>query len=165
MTADDLAAALATPEMQPAAALDAVGRLAEAVTGARLVTLMIHDPDDDSSERIWSNMPDAYPVSGRKPANHTHWSEIVIDRQETFVANSIAEVAAVFDDHPLIRSLGCESCMNLPIIVAGQVLGTVNCLDAAGYWTPERVAAARALLVPGAAAYLLHRQTAKESAQ
>lgn len=162
MTEAELAAAIADPKGQPMTALDAVGRLAEAVTGARLVTLLTREPEDGSAERIWTNMPGPYPVSGRKPMNRTRWSEIVLERHETFVANTIGEIAAVFDDHALIQSLGCESCMNLPIIVAGEVIGTVNCLDAAGYWTPERLAGARALILPAAVAYLMHRQMTGE---
>lgn len=163
MSDDPIVAALAAPGDQPMATLDAVGRLAEAVTGARLVTLMTRDPADGSAERIWTNMPGPYPVSGRKPMNPTHWSDIVIARRETFVANTIDEVASVFPDWPLIQSLGCESVMNLPVVVEGEVLGTINCLDAAGYWTPERLEAARALLLPGAVAYLLHALKTKES--
>lgn len=157
----DLAQAIATGDA--AAAMDALGRQACAVTGARLVTVMVFDPDDGSAGREWTNMPDVYPVSGRKPMNTTHWSEQVFGRHETFVANTLAEVAAVFDDHPLIASLGCESCMNLPVIIGGQVMGTINCLDAAGYWTPDRLAEAEALRLPGAATLMFHRMMTKES--
>lgn len=154
---DDFARALAAAQGQPAAALEALGRLAERITGARLVTLMTVDPGDGGAERIWSNMPGPYPVAGRKPMAAGPWAEAVIGRHETFVANSYPEIAAVFPDHALIRSLGCESCLNLPAVVAGAVLGTVNCLDGPGYWTPARRAAARALALPSAAAFLLHR--------
>ena len=30
--------------------------------------------------------------------------------------------------------------MNLPVVFADAVIGTVNCLDVRGYYTPERVA-------------------------
>lgn len=140
---------------QPMAALDALGRLAVQVTGAKLVTLMT--VEDSGAERLWSNMPDVYPVSGRKPLNESYWSDVVVRNQQTFVANSIEKIAEVFPDHPLILSLGCESVMNLPIIVAGQVLGTINCLDGPGYWTAARLEKAEKLRLPGAAAYLLHR--------
>lgn len=157
MTPDDITRALAAAEGQPAAALTALGRLAEDTTGARLVTLMTIDPDDGTAERIYTNMPGPYPVSGRKPMNRTHWSDIVIGRHETFVANDIEGIAAVFPDHPLILSLGCESVMNLPVVVNGRVMGTINCLDGPGYWTPARLIAAEGLRLPAAAAFLLHR--------
>ena len=63
----------------------------------------------------------------------------------------------MFDDFELIRSLGCESVINVPIVVDGDVLGTINCLHEAGFYTPERVAAADALKLPGAACLLLNK--------
>lgn len=140
----------------PMAALDALGRMAEEVTGARLVTLMTADPVTGEAERIWTNHPDAYPVSGRKPFQPNRWTATVLDRHETFVANDYEGIAEVFGDHELIRSLGCESVMNLPAIAGGRVLGTVNCLDAAGHFTPVRVAEAEALRLPATAVFLFH---------
>lgn len=140
----------------PQAALDALGHLAEQVTGARLVTLMTADPVTGEAERIWTNHPDAYPVSGRKPFQPNRWTATVLDRHETFVANDFEGIKEVFGDHDLIRSLGCESVMNLPAIAGGRVLGTVNCLDAAGHFTPARVAEAEALRLPATAVFLFH---------
>ncbi|MCC5973319.1 MAG: GAF domain-containing protein [Rubellimicrobium sp.] len=151
-----LETALARAEGQPEAALDALGALAAQVTGARLVTLMTADPETGEAERIWSNHPTEYPVSGRKPFQPNRWTQTVLDRHETFVANDFAGIAEVFGDHDLIRSLGCESVMNLPAIVDGRVLGTVNCLDAAGHFTPERLAQAEALRLPATAVFLHH---------
>jgi hypothetical protein len=138
------------------AALDALGHLAEQVTGARLVTLMTADPVTGEAERIWTNHPDAYPVSGRKPFQPNRWTATVLDRHETFVANDFEGIKEVFGDHDLIRSLGCESVMNLPAIAGGRVLGTVNCLDAAGHFTAQRVAEAEALRLPATAVFLFH---------
>ncbi|MGP1355526.1 GAF domain-containing protein, partial [Roseicyclus sp.] len=95
------------------------------------------------------------PVSGEKPLQSGRWTDVVEGRHETFVANTIEEIADVFPDHELIRSLGCESCMNVPVVVGGAVIGTLNCLHEAGHYTPDRVAAAEALKLPGAAAFLL----------
>lgn len=145
----------------PMAALDALGHLAEQITGARLVTLMTADPVTGEAERIWTNHPDAYPVSGRKPFQPNRWTATVLDRHETFVANDFEGIKEVFGDHDLIRSLGCESVMNLPAIAGGRVLGTVNCLDAAGHFTLQRIADAEALRLPATAVflfYLLHTE-------
>ena len=98
---------------------------------------MTFDPRTRLAQRIYSNMPDAYPVSGTKPANPTEWSRLVLEEKKTFVANDIDGIARVFDDHELIRSLGCESVMNVPIIVAGEVIGTINCLHEAVLYPGE----------------------------
>lgn len=153
-------AALAVAGDQPDQAFAALQRLAEEEVGARLFSIMTFDPARRLSQRVWSSRPDAYPVSGTKPFNETYWSDIVMRDRRIFVANSIEEIAAVFPDHPLILSLGCESVINVPVVVGGEVLGTINCLDAAGHYTPERVATARMLALPGAACLLLARAQA-----
>ena len=154
---DAITAALAQKDGQPAAALHALGLLAEQITGAKLVTLMTSDTTTREAQRIWSNMPDDYPVMGTKPMNETYWSRIVLEEHNTFVANDIDAIAEVFTDHQQIAALGCASVINLPIIVGGTVLGTINCLDAAGYFTPDRVAEADNLRLPAAAVFLLDR--------
>ena len=143
---------------QPAAAFDALCALAQQVVGAKLFTVMTSDRAQRVNARVYSNMPDAYPVSGTKPANETDWSRQVIDEKNTFVANDIDGIADVFDDWELIRSLGCESVINVPILIDGAVAGTINCLDVAGRYTPERVAAAEALKLPGLVCLLLHQR-------
>ena len=100
-------------------------------------------------------------MSGTKPANPTDWSRQVIDDKQIFVANDIDGIAAVFSDHELIRSLGCESVINVPIVVAGEVLGTINCLHEAGFYTSEKVEAAEALKLPGAVCLLLSERKAR----
>lgn len=151
---DDLTQAVAAAD-QPQAIHRALADLAQATVGFKLFTLMALDPVRGVARRSFSTMAEAYPVSGEKPLTPNAWSAQVIDRQEIFVANSIDEIAEVFPDHALIRALGCESCLNLPVPVAGRVIGTLNCLHVAGHYTPDRVAAAEALRLPGALAFLL----------
>lgn len=150
----DLLAALAEPN-QPHATLDALAKLVDDTIGVRLFTTMTIDRDRGVARRNYSNMPEAYPVSGEKPLQPNRWSEKVEGRHETFVANSIEAIAEVFPDYELIQSLGCESCINIPVVIAGQVVGTLNCLHVVGHYTPDRIAASEALKLPGALAFLL----------
>ena len=151
---DGFVTALAAPE-QPRSAFAALEALAGEILGHKLFTLMTVDPAAGLARRAWSSQPAAYPVSGAKPLEDNDWSRAVLVRHETWVMNSAQHIAQVFPDRALIASLGCESCMNLPIVVGGQVLGTINCLHVAGHFTPARIAAAEALRLPGAAAFLL----------
>ncbi len=144
----------------PQAAFEALCALTKEFVGAKLFTVMTRDSQRGHAQRIYSNMPDAYPVSGTKPANETDWSRQVIVEKRIFVANDIDAIADVFDDYELIRSLGCESVINVPIIVGGDVLGTINCLHEAGFYTPERVEAAEALKLPGALCMLINERNA-----
>ncbi|WP_202618556.1 MULTISPECIES: GAF domain-containing protein [unclassified Ensifer] len=150
--------AVAAAGQQPQAAYAALEKLTHDVVGVKLFTIMTSDTKDKFSERVYSNMPDAYPVLGTKPYNDTRWSDITLRDKQTFVANTIEDIATVFDDHELIQSLGCESVINVPIIVDGEVIGTLNCLHEAGFYTDERIKAAEALKLPGAVCMLLHEQ-------
>ncbi|MCP4184418.1 MAG: GAF domain-containing protein [Hyphomicrobiales bacterium] len=130
--------------------------LARELVGHRLFTLMSVDKKMGEAARIFSNMPDAYPIFGKKPVTNTPWSKQVIDNHETFVANDISEIAAVFDDYELIQSLGCESVINVPIVIGAQVIGTINCLAEVEHYTSDRILASDALKLPGAACFLCH---------
>lgn len=117
--------------------------LSVATVGVRLFTVMTVDMAAGLVRRAYSNMPVDYPTSGTKPlhGNTGDWFETVFNRRQTFVANTIADIAKVFPDHELIASLGCGSVVNLPVILEGSLVSAINLLDVAGHYTPERVAA------------------------
>lgn len=154
MTEADFTLALADPD-QPRAAFAALEGLSASRVQHRLFTLMTLDPDAGLARRAWTSDPVAYPVSGAKPIQDNEWSRAVLGRRETWVMNSIEHIAQHFPDHELIASLGCAACLNLPVTVAGQVLGTVNILGPAGHFTPARIAAAETLRLPAATAFLI----------
>lgn len=149
---DDLAIALASSD--PTDTLAAFEALVQRSVGARLFTVMRFDAATGLSRRIWTNAPDVYPVGGEKPLPDNAWTAHVIYQRRDWVANTPAEVAAMLFDHETIASLGCGAALNMPVVVADQVLGTVNLLDAAGHFTPQRLTAAGDLRVPAAAALM-----------
>lgn len=140
---------------QPQHAFAALHNLTRAVIGARLFTVMRFDAGRGVAARLFSSDPVAYPVAGEKPVQPDHWSDLVLNRHQPFVANDLATIAGVFADHEQIAALGCQSCLNLPLVAGGRVLGTLNCLDVAGHYTPQRVADAAVLVAPGLAAMWL----------
>lgn len=154
---DRLSTALAASSEQPRATFEALCVLTRQIVGVKLFTLMTFDAQTREAQRIFSNMPDAYPEQGTKPVNETWWTGHVLDGHKTFVANDIDAIAEVFPDYELIASLGCQSVINVPIVINGEVFGTINCLDEAGFYTPERVEASDALKLPGATAFLLNQ--------
>jgi GAF domain-containing protein len=125
---------------QPGATLAALQIIFRREVGARLFTVMVVDAGGGLSRRIHSSHPEAYPVSGSKPLSLGLWSRTVIEERRVFVANTIEAIAEVFPDHQLIRSLGCESVANLPVVFADEVIGVVNLLDGRGHYTADRVA-------------------------
>lgn len=135
-------------------AFNALCNLCDQVVGHKLFTVTIVDDDAEQVQRVYSNQPEAYPVSGTKPLHIDGWSRQVLVHHQTFVANDIEAIAKVFPDHELIASLGCGSVINVPIVVGTRVLGTLNILHEAGRYDAARVAASEDLKLPGAVCLL-----------
>lgn len=125
---------------------DVLFRALHEETGGRLFTVTVLDRAAGLARRVYTSHPDAYPVSGTKPMGQGAWTEKVVERGEIFVANTVAEFAIYFPDHALIESLGCGSALNIPV-VDDQVIGTVNILDKAHYFSDERVVQCKAAVL------------------
>jgi GAF domain-containing protein len=160
MNAHDFAADLAAfdraiaNDTGPDAPWIALETLARRVIGARLFTTMTVDMTNELARRAYTSDPVSYPASGTKPIHYDSWFDIVHRDRRSFVANTIEDIAKVFPDYALIDSLGCQSVINIPVEVGGELLGTVNCLDVAHHYTPERVAASELLKMPARLAFL-----------
>lgn len=128
------------------AAFAALQALAEATVGVKLFTSMKVDMANDVSRRAYTSDPTNYPTSGTKPINYGPWFDTVHKERAYFIANTIEDISKVFFDHELINSLGCQSVVNMPVIIGGTLVGTVNMLHEAGYYTPERVETIRDVL-------------------
>ena len=116
------------------------------MVGHRLFTVMTVDMAAGLARRAYSNYPAEYPVSGTKAIHRDAWFDVVHQQRRSFVANSIEAIAEVVPDYALIASLGCASVLNLPVVLEGDLVATLNLLDVAGHYTPERVASAEAQL-------------------
>lgn len=156
-----------TTEMPPSlvalarAAADAadpvtVFRAAEAASAAlighRLFTILFAVPGGAEVERVHSSDPVAYPLTGRKRMGPTPWGEHVLRQGRTWLGNTAEDIRWAFPDHELIASLGCAACINVPVREGGEVLGTLNILDAAGAFAEADVATAEVIggFLPGA---------------
>jgi GAF domain-containing protein len=131
-------------------------RIAETI-GCGLLTASVFDRALGRSRRVYTERPDVYPVGGFKPIETNRWTEAVLDRHEIWATTRIEQIAEVFFDWELIRSLGFESNANLPVVVGGEVIGTLNLLERAGWYTPDRLAAVPALMPFATIAFLLQR--------
>ncbi len=128
---------------QPGATFRAVDAGLAATTGHILFTILIHHPTLRQSERFYSNLPDAYPVGGRKPVTDSAWMQRVIGAGEPYIGRTRDDIKEAFFDYELIWSLGCESVLNLPVRWRGQTIGTLNLLHRAGWYKDEDVAVTR----------------------
>lgn len=127
--------------------------LGEAI-GHRLFTILLHEPEAGFNTRIHSSNPAQYPTGGRKPVNTLPWTTHLFHEGRVFIGHTAEEMAAIYPDHALLHSLGCDSILNLPVRFGGRTLGTVNLMNAERYFT-EADAATGALFAALAAPGLL----------
>lgn len=116
-----------------------------AALGTRLFTLTVHDVSGEFGRRAYTSHPVEYPVSGTKPLDRDGWYDFCIAGKQTFVANTTPEFAKFFFDHALITSLGLGSCINIPVIHGDEAIGTINLLAEEQHFTPDRLAAYKAV--------------------
>ena len=119
---------------QPGATFRALDKALTARPGHVLFTILMHHPELRRNERVYTNMPNAYPVGGRKPVTESPWMRQVLLRGEPYIGRTGDDIRTVFPDHELIRSLGCESVLNMPVRWRGETLGTLNLLHHAGHY-------------------------------
>lgn len=143
----DLAAramlAMAAAQAKASSLDDILGELASTFrqcVGYRLFTVSVFENTPDLvAQRIWSSHPGVYPVGGTKGRPCDEWVQQVLGRQEAFLCRDEADVRRVMPDYESIFGLGCGSVLNLPVCHYGTVIGTVNVLHEAHWFTPKRV--------------------------
>ncbi|AOB33670.1 hypothetical protein AKI39_12305 [Bordetella sp. H567] len=112
------------------------------LVGHKLFTILYTSADAQQVIRLYSNQPGAYPVSGAKKMGPTPWGDLVIKRGQPYIGNTADDIKWAFFDHALIASLGCDSVLNIPVVIEGQTLGTLNLLHQAGWYEDRHVAIA-----------------------
>jgi len=128
--------------------MQAVDGAAADLIGHRLFTIMVVHHATMEVERLYSNMPEAYPVAGRKKKRDTWWGGHVVEQGKPFVGAGPADLAKAFADHELIRSLGLNCVLNVPLRFDGLTRGTMNLLHTGEHYTPDHIGRARAIAQP-----------------
>ena len=154
MLADEVIRAQAEPD-QPRATFRALQQALAAEPGHILFTVLVHHAQERQNERLFTNMPEAYPVGGRKPVTDHPWMRQVIGRGEPYIGRTRTDIEYVFFDHELISSLGCESVLNMPVRWAGATLGTLNLLHREGHYTEAHLPQVRLMAALAVPAFLV----------
>ncbi len=134
-----LGAALASAT-RPADVYQAAGKVLAERLGFGLFTLLVRTPDGEQVRRVYSTNPQAYPLDGHKRMGPTPWGDLVLERQQCYLARDAEGIRWAFPDHALIASLGLASAINVPLVAMGKVLGTINLLDVEGHYADPDVA-------------------------
>jgi GAF domain-containing protein len=145
LTTEDIETLAAGAAASPQALFEAIHQVARRRLDAGLVTAMRHDAAAAIVERLYSSNPAAYPAGGRKTKRDTGWSRKVLVEHRVLVSAGDDAIRESFEDHALIFGLGLHSCVNIPLVSAGQCIGTLNVLRAQADWSEDEVAVVRAL--------------------
>lgn len=119
---------------QPIAAFNAVDRAVDHVFGRQYVTILAFEGELQTC-RVYSTVPDTYPVGARKAMPDTDQTRR-LKQAIPFVANSLEEIASAYPDHETVKALGATNLVNLPIVFEGKVLGLL-CIAGGGAPRPE----------------------------
>ena len=128
---------------QPMTTFRAVDAALKSVAGHILFTVLISHHDTKESERFYSNLPDAYPVGGKKPITDHPLMKKLLGEGTHYIGYNAADIAWAFFDHQLIHALGCESVINMPVRWQGRTIGTLNLLDRANAYHEDMIPAVR----------------------
>ncbi len=125
---------------QPAVALAAFDRALDGAFGHRLFTVLVVNLEANENQRYYSSKPDAYPVGGAKPIAHDGLvAQRVIGAGQCHINRDYDDIKNVFFDHELIRSLGCEGSINVPVRWNGQTFGMLNLLHEARWYSEQDI--------------------------
>ncbi|MGI4985498.1 MAG: GAF domain-containing protein [Janthinobacterium lividum] len=138
---ESLAAAHASPD-QPTATFETMDRALAQVFGHKLFTVLMYDEAVTESIRVYANLVGDYPLGGRKKIVSAQWKDRLFHDGLPFVGHTAEDLKLVFSDHELIRSLGCESVLNIPVRWNGETIATANLLHTAGWYANVDLAVA-----------------------
>lgn len=134
--------------------------LCQACIGHRLFSVSefrMTGPESGVAARIYTSDPDNYPVSGLKEIVPNRWTDLVIRGRGVFVANSVEGFSDVFPDYETIAALGLGAVINLPVVLGGEFIGTVNLLHAPGHYIDERLVQLDQVALPAVLSFAIER--------
>ncbi len=138
----------------------ALEELCQACIGHKLFSVSefrLTGPESGVAARIYTSDSRNYPLSGLKEIVPNRWTGRVIREREVFVANSVEGFSDVFPDHEMIAALGLGSVINLPVVLGGEFIGTVNLLHAPGHYIDDRLAKLDQLALPAVLSFAIDR--------
>lgn len=125
--------------------LESLYQVVQEHLGVKLFTVLAFRDDGEVMERIFSSHPAEYPPGGRKVVARDvapDWLAACLTEQVPFFGRTLEDVDRIFKDSELIRSLGCGSIINAPIVDRGNTVAALNILDAEGSYTDDDVTTA-----------------------
>lgn len=106
----------------------AIDQWAKPVLQQALFTVNRFDAENMAVVRLYSSDPISYPPGGSKQKRGMPWGEHVLLKHQIYVGEGPEAIRESFNDHMAILGLGLQSVINVPVVLGGCCLGTVNFL-------------------------------------
>jgi hypothetical protein len=111
-----------------------------------------------------------WPVNGVKRKTLTPWSETLFVHGQPFVAAGAEAMGRAFDDYELMRAIGIDAVVNVPLLKGNLCYATFNVFGTRGAWHPQQVLGLRLLALAAArwvapAPDLMYTLTSEAAAQ
>ncbi len=120
----------------------AIADVASRRLNAGLVTAMRYEEPQQMVERLYSSVPAAYPVGGRKLKRNSAWSRHVLVEHRVLVSAGDEALKEHYTDHATITGLGLHSCVNILLVSGKRCVGTLNICRPQAAWSEDELAAA-----------------------
>lgn len=130
---------------QPAEIFGTLDEVMKEQIGHRLFTVLRQHKQPKELERLYTNQPNAYPLSGRKVIVPSRWTGEVLELGHPYICFTAEDIKDCFPDHQTIADLGCASALNIPLVFGGVVYGSVNLLDEEKHYGEHHISTARLL--------------------
>lgn len=117
-----------------------------ALPGVRNVTWLAVAPDKSVTHRIGTSDSTGFPIGGFDPIDNGPWCKRIFGDKRAVVGNSPAGMAEFIPETEDLVKMGYGATMCTPIVINGEVAGTVNMLGDEGFLTEGLIASVETLL-------------------
>jgi hypothetical protein len=149
---------------EPSDVFTALAAILRERIGYGLLTMLRLEADGEHVTRIFTTNERHYPLAGAEALGSTAWGDHVLLQGRPFLGVDRAAVRWAFPgDHELIESLGLGSTMNVPIMMLGRTLGSMNILDGEYRYNEGHLAAVCSVAAFLVAPFLVGRKASDRS--
>ncbi len=100
----------------------------QALVGCKEITVLMLDSKTGEARRIFSTVPEVFPLFGTKQIPTGPWTNLVVIQRIPAIFIGAEQIQSTFADHEQILAHGIRSVLNVPIISEAQCVGSINCL-------------------------------------
>ncbi|WDR03234.1 GAF domain-containing protein [Devosia algicola] len=116
------------------------------ITAIECVTYLATAPDRSVIHRVGTSDPSHFPIGGFDPIDDSAWCRRIFGDKQPIIANDSEQMRAFIPETDDLVAMGYEAIVCAPVVIAGEMRGTLNVLGGADAFTPPALAAIETLM-------------------